>query len=65
MPKTKKGKRGNAAKKVKDPNKPTGKRSAYMYCMAGDERIMLKTEQPGKVGCMVYRLGNTPRRAGL
>ena len=41
---------------MKDPNKPTGKRSAYMYFTAGDERIMLKTEHPGKAGCMVYRL---------
>ena len=44
MPKTTDGK---AAKKVKDPNKPKGKLSAFMYFSA-DQRITLKTEQPGK-----------------
>ena len=42
MPKTTDGK---AAKKVKDPNKPKGKLSAFMYFSA-DQRITLKTEQP-------------------
>ena len=47
MPNTKKGKKGNAAKKVKDPNKPKGKLSAFMFFSA-DQRITLKTEQPGR-----------------
>ena len=38
---------GKAAKKVKDPNKPKGKLSAFMFFSA-DQRITLKTEQPGR-----------------
>ena len=59
MPKTTDGK---AAKKVKDPNKPKGKLSAFMYFSA-DQRITLKTEQPGKaaVWCNTW---HTRWRAG-
>ena len=54
MPKTTDGK---AAKKVKDPNKPKGKLSAFMYFSA-DQRITLKTEQPGKAAVWCKHLAH-------